>query len=212
MFLFVAGAVAILTVLLIAELLWRRKHVRSEVARKFVHLSVGCFIATWPLVISLDTIVWISAALLVIVAVSKYLHVFKSIHSVNRSTVGELLFPIGIASSAYFAESRGVFIAAVLHMSVADGLAAMIGHKYGRAHRYRILGQYKSVLGTMVFWLSSTIITGGILWQANQLQSDSLLILGLVPSLTAAAENLGVYGVDNILVPGIVVVLMNAAF
>jgi dolichol kinase len=46
-------------------------------------------------------------------------------------------------------------------MSLADGLAAVIGTRYGNRQKYLVLGYTKSVLGTLTFFVVSLGILFG---------------------------------------------------
>jgi dolichol kinase len=48
----------------------------------------------------------------------------------------------------------------MLHVALADGFAAIIGTKYGRAWAYKVFGQTKTIIGSMTFWVVSLCILG----------------------------------------------------
>ena len=78
-------------ILLVAnELWWRRKKVQDEFSRKFIHITVGSFVAFWPFFLDWNDIKLLSIAFIVVVLASKQLKVFQAIHSVQRPTHGEL--------------------------------------------------------------------------------------------------------------------------
>jgi len=64
---------------------------------------------------------------------------FQSIEQVKRNTFGEYFFPLGILSVALLNPQKEIFTIALLCVGFADGLAALIGQKYGRKNRYKIL-------------------------------------------------------------------------
>src|SRR5574338_1336280 len=114
----------VLAIILLAEVLWRRKSRRStEASRKFVHILTGIYIAFWPLFLSFYQIQLLCVVLLAGVVVSKRLKIFRTIFGVRRFTHGEALFPLGLLVAASFADSGWVYLAAVLHLTLADGLA-----------------------------------------------------------------------------------------
>lgn len=197
--------------LFLAERLRHKKIIHGEIARKFVHITVGAFIATWPYYLSMLTIEILSFALLLGVVVSRYMTFFKAIHEVNRKTWGDLLFPLGIGLSAVLASEPWIFSAAILHLSLADGAAALVGERYKKAGQYIIFGQKKSVVGTLVFWLVSFMIISALLMtHYDQLSLVAVpLLLGLT-STTTLIENIAPNGTDNIFVPFVVVVVLNS--
>ena len=208
----IAGVGGIAFILLSSELLWYlRLFKNSEIPRKLVHILTGVYIAFWPLLMSFAWIQILSILLLGAVYVSKKWHIFRSIHAVKRVTYGELLFPLGVLVAATFAHSGWVYLAAVLHLSLADGLAALVGVRYVKKYGYKVFGQLKTVVGTIVFLATSLgIIMATMLLDPAAYGSSVLIVLLLLPLCTTVIENVGVYGVDNILVPAVVVTILNS--
>jgi dolichol kinase len=201
-------AIAVTFLLLAStELLWRKGHVQKEYARKVVHMSVGTFIAFWPFFLDWTEIRLLSVAFVLVVALSLWFNVFKSIHSVERPTWGEVLFALSVGFISLLTANPYVYAAAILHMSLADGAAAVIGSKFGRTNRYRIFGQYKSQMGSAAFLIVSLAIL-----LAYGLLSATHLSWPLVAVLAVAAtalENAGWRGFDNLLVPVVIAVVLE---
>ncbi|MEI7682755.1 MAG: hypothetical protein WCJ24_00445 [Candidatus Saccharibacteria bacterium] len=209
LFIALSGVSAILAS---SELLWRKKVIKGENARKFVHILVGTFVAFWPYFMSWQQIQFMSLAFLVVVVISMQKHIFHAVHAVNRQTWGEFFFPIGVGISALIMPAPIVFSAAILHLSVADGLAAVIGKKYGKNHQYKIGNYSKTLAGTLAFFLTSLIIV-----YITVILSGSQITLALVPLLiclplaATAVENIAIAGTDNIFVPLLIIVVLQAA-
>jgi phytol kinase len=191
--------VAIFLILVISEVLWNHKKLNGELGRKFVHITVGSFVAFWPFYMSFRTIQLISIAFLIVVLAARYLKIFHAVHVANRKTWGDLTFAIGIGLTATIAQVGWFFTIAILSMSLADGLAGIIGSRYGKSNSYLVLGYKKSVIGSLTFWLVTLLIfvvtqkVGGITMPVG-----TVIIL---PLAATAIENLGILGLDNILVP-----------
>jgi phytol kinase len=198
---------AVLALLLINEIWWRARDVHDELSRKFIHISVGSFVAFWPLFLSWQQIRLLSVAFLIAVVISKYFKVFQAIHSVQRPTWGEVFFAAAVGLVTFITEDPAVYAAALLQMSLADGLAAVFGHKYGQSQRYQVFGHTKSVLGTMTFCMVSVAILFGVSERFDS-QLGGGLIVG-VSAIAALVENLGVRGFDNLLVPVLTAVLLT---
>lgn len=192
--------------LLVNEWWWHgRQH--GEPSRKFVHVIVGTFVAFWPLFLSWRQIELLSLAFLAVVLVSRRLNIFRAIHSVQRPTWGELYFALAVGLVALFVRQPAVYAVALLHMSVADGLAAIVGSRFGTRHRYKIFGAWKSWLGTTTFLVSSLVILLGFSLQQGH-------VIAWLPLLAIAAtllENVAVRGLDNLLVPLAVAVVLRLA-
>jgi phytol kinase len=198
--------VAVLLLLVGNGLWWRRRVVHSEFSRKFIHVTVGSFVAFWPFFLSWDQIKLLSVAFLVVVGVSKYLHVFRAIHSVQRPTLGELYFALAVGGVAFISQDRWIYMAAILQMSLADGLAAVTGVRYGK-QSYLVFGHRKSFIGSAAFFVTSFVI---LMSYAGLASGNSLGLLPLtgIAALATAVENVGVKGLDNLLVPLLVATLL----
>ena len=205
----ILSLLAIFVVLVVADWLSRQKILKGEIGRKFIHISVGTFIAFWPFYMSFTAIQIISLALLAVVLTSKHFNIFPTVHGVNRKSWGEALFAIGIGLTALLTTSPWIFAAAILHLSLADGLAAIVGTSFGKKHEYKVLGFTKSYIGTATFFLMSVLVLIFVLTQgADDQLLTPLIILGL-PIAATATENIGVYGLDNIFIPVLVVVTLS---
>ena len=202
----VATVVGILVLLLVNELYWRKHNVHEEFSRKFIHITVGSFVAFWPFFLSWREIELLSVAFFVVVAVSRYLNLFQAIHSVQRSTWGELFFALAVGAIALVTHDQWIYAAALLQMSLADGLAAVIGVRFGRTSRYHVFGQEKSLIGSLTFLLVSIAILIGYSLQAPGVGFSAGLI-GIAMAATVG-ENVGVKGSDNLLVPLLVSLLL----
>jgi len=146
-------------------------------------------------------------AFLIVVALSKYLHIFRAIHSVQRPTWGEIYFAIAVGAVTLITQNKWIYMAALLQMSLADGLAAIIGVRYGMKRHYLIFGQVKSLVGTATFIVVSILIL--IIFMHLSVTSLSLMaILGLA-SAAAVIENIGVFGLDNLLVPILIATVLG---
>jgi len=205
-------ALAVLPVfclLVITEYLWRSNKLRGESARKLIHIIVGSYVAFWPFIISFEAIQLISAAFLFVIGISLKFGIFKSIHGVARKTWGEVLFAVSIGLVAVLTNEAWIFAACILHMSVADGFAALAGKRWGKGNRYHIGNHEKSVIGTTVFWFCSLLITGLAIVNIADLQLYAIAYLVILPLATSLTENLGVGGTDNVLVPLLVYLVLT---
>jgi phytol kinase len=202
-----ASVLGILAFLIVNELWWRRHTMHDEFSRKLVHITVGSFVAFWPFFLSWTEIELLSVAFFLVVGLSKYLNLFQAIHSVQRPTWGELFFALAVGIIALVTHNQWVYMAALLQMSLADGLAAVVGVRFGNSSRYHVFGQDKSVAGTLTFLVVSIVILIGYSLQAPAV-SFSIGLIG-VAVIATLWENIGILGSDNLLVPLVVAVLLN---
>lgn len=193
------SVLAIFCTLLLSEFGWRKRWLANELGRKFVHIVVGSFVAFWPFFLSWSEIRMVSVAFLAVVVVSQELKIFKAIHSVQRPTYGEVCFAVVVGALTFVTHSKAIYAVSLLQMSVADGLAAIIGTHYGRTNRYYLWGHAKSLAGTLTFMVASLMLLLGYkYYHASHL---SVLVLGLGAVGAALVENIAVLGLDNLIVP-----------
>ncbi|HSW85382.1 MAG TPA: hypothetical protein VLF79_02075 [Candidatus Saccharimonadales bacterium] len=191
---------------LVNEIWWRSRKVHNEFNRKFVHITVGSFVATWPFFLTWHQIQLLSIAFLVVVGISKYFNLFKAIHSVQRPTWGEIFFALAVGLVTLITKDQWIYTAAVLQMSLADGVAAIVGVQFGNSNRYLVYKQAKSIAGTLAFFAASF----AILVAYNHYGSSpvSFAQISFISIIASGLENLGVLGLDNLLVPLVVAFML----
>jgi phytol kinase len=150
----------------------------------------------------------LSAAFIVVVSISKYFDIFKAIHAVERPTMGEIYFALAVGLLAFITHQPWVYAVALLHMSLADGLAAVMGVTYGKSSRYQVFGHTKSVIGSLTFLVVSIGLLGLFSWVAVPLSIGMVIMLAAGSTLL---ENLGGNGLDNLLVPLVVGAVLHSA-
>lgn len=199
---------AVFIILVAAEYLSRAKQIHAELTRKFVHVAVGTFVAFWPFFLSWTQIQLLAIAFFVVICLSAKLNVFRSIHNVQRNIIGEILFAIVIFVLALISANEWIFMAAMLHLSLADGLAALIGLGWGDTNSYKIMGYTKSLAGSGAFVITSFIIL--LIFDAASNSSTSFFTLLWLPVVAAATENVAVYGTDNLVTPIVVAGVLSS--
>lgn len=187
----------------------RRVHLlHAEVTRKFIHISVASFAASWPFFMEWNQIYLVSMLMFVGIVLSRFMHLFGAIHGVKRRTWGELFFAMSIGICAVLGQNPWGFAAAMLVMGVADGFAALVGTLLDDTHRYKVFGHFKSREGTITFFVISLIILvacaslGGL--------SPTFIKMLSLAGLATLLENISAGGTDNLFVPLAIVVLISA--
>lgn len=198
---------SVFLVLVASEIWWRKRSVHGELSRKFVHITVGSFVAFWPFFLSWREIQLISVAFLIVVVISKRLGVFQSIHSVQRPTWGEFFFAAAVGLVTLITHDKWIYMAALLQMSLADGLAAVIGVRFGRSTQYSIFGHVKSIAGSLTFLLVSLLIL--LLFMHYGDVGVPFAALLVLPVIASVVENLGVQGLDNLFVPLLIAAVLS---
>jgi phytol kinase len=90
--------------------------------------------------------------------VSRRIDLFPAVHRVERTTLGEVWFPLGVALAAAAVPHRAAFVFGVLVMGLSDAFASLAGRRYGR-RGYRVPGATKTYVGSAVF-LGTTVVLG----------------------------------------------------
>lgn len=206
------AAAGIAAILIVSEIAWSRAHIYDELARKFVHISSGLFIATLGFWVDYPWIMVLAIGFVVANVVNRYVNYFHAIHAVKRKSWGDVLFGVGVFIIAWLQPSPWLFAAAILQVSLADGLAAVAGVTYGRKHgRYYLFGQPKSVIGSGVFLACSCLILLSLFALDPYFASplSMLPVAIMLPLMLVCLENLAVYGTDNVLLPLATLLVLN---
>jgi dolichol kinase len=209
----ILSLLGVLIVLLLDEFFWRRKLVHGELKRKFVHIVVTIFVAFWPWIMSWKSIQLIGIAMVLVLLVNRQLKILHYLGNSRQRTYGEVFLALAITTTALLTDNKVFFAIAMLHVALADGLAAVIGTKFGRNWSYKVFSQTKTIAGSMTFWIVSLFILGvGLLWAHNviPLNHYSILLIILPPILTLV-ENIAALGIDNLAVPVVVVIALQLA-
>ena len=182
----------------------RKRHYHPEITRKFMHITIAAFAATWPFYLSWTHIELLSMILFAGVLISHRYGLYREVYAVKRTTWGELFFAMSIGFTALLSQSQWVFAAAMLTLGIADGLAAVVGTLFGGGHQYKVFGHKKTRAGTITFFVATFII----IWICGVLNgpNDSWTTLIWLPALVTLGENLGVSGLDNLIIPILVAI------
>ena len=190
-----------------AEILRIKKRVSNEVSRKTLHIAHGLVVVSWAFMVGYEFIVIAELLFLVVVLLARQYQIMQPMRNVDRKSWGEIFFGIGVIATALMAPTREIFIAAILHLALADAFAALIGRKFKRGVYY-VFGQRKTVAGSSAFFIISSLI---ILWLVQFSTADyELSRLLIVPFATTLAENFSPYGSDNLTIALTVLAILTA--
>ena len=206
-----ACLIGILVLLIIAELLGKRRILKGEYHRKFLHIAAGSFIATWPWLISWRWIEVIGLVMVLFMIANRYIAVFDYHGWIGRANYGDIFMALAVFLTATLTHNKIFFALALLEVAVADGLAAVTGKSYEKNWGYQIFGHKKTVIGSMVFWIATVCIFGAGLLPAHDVISfqNYFIILLLVPPIFTLAENVSVFGLDNLVLPVLTIAALH---
>ncbi|HXY86047.1 MAG TPA: hypothetical protein VEH52_11265 [Gaiellaceae bacterium] len=193
-----ASAIPVLLALpLSVELLARRMQLAPETLRKLAHIGGALLAVPLPLLLTYREIAGLGLVFAAIMAVSLRLSIFAAVHGVERASHGEVFFPLGVAGLAMFFPDWTAYMYGVLVLGLADGLAALVGTRYGR----RKIVHGKSVWGCATFFAVAYAV--GI---ALQVPPSTTLVIA---ASATAVEAMSRHGFDNIAVPLVVGLLVT---
>jgi phytol kinase len=191
-------------ILLIAGWLNRSFSDDPELIRKVVHIGTGnvILLAWW-----LDIPPWvgISASILasVVTLLSYQFPILPGINSVGRKSLGTFFYAvsIGVLVAWFWAIAQPQYAAlGILVMTWGDGLAALIGQRFGK-HPYTIWGATKSWEGSLAMFLVSCIVSSLILLTLQGNLLSTALVSLAVATVATGLEAFSLYGIDNLSVP-----------
>jgi phytol kinase len=199
-------AIAAIWVLLILLIAWvvNRFADKPEIVRKIVHIGTGnvILIAWW---LDIPASVGITASILAsaITLLSYRLPILPGINSVGRQSLGTFFYSVsfGILVAWFWYLQQPQYAAlGILIMTWGDGLAALIGQRFG-THKYKIFGMQKSWEGSLTMMLVSYLVSSLILvgTQGNSWQTWTISLI--VAFIATALEAVSFLGVDNLTVP-----------
>lgn len=188
----------------------RRAGVRPVTTRRVVHVGVGLFVASTPLVFASPGPVYVLAVVFVIANYAAWRRGWwAGIHRARPASLGTVTFPLALLPALLIGWSgepnhRYALQAAFLILAIADPLAAAVGERRGRP--VPVGGAAKSAVGSLVFGAAAFVVCvlallgwrqGGALdWTL----ANVLLASGVAAVVTAMTEALGGRGWDNFFV------------
>ncbi len=191
-------------VALVAAIAHQVFQANSEVIRKIVHIGTGnVIVLAW--VLSIPAWLGIAASIMasIITLLSYRFPVLPFINSVGRRSFGTFFYALSIGLLMGYFWLRGFpyyAVLGVLTMAWGDGLAALIGQRWG-AHPYELWGMKKSWEGSLTMFAVTFIVAMVVL---GSVQGLSWLLLGVAGAIALTATTLEAFsklGIDNLTVP-----------
>ena len=197
----------LILVLSLAEWMSRQGKFEAEIPRKIVHIGTGNIILlAWWLQTPLELGLLASILFCGVTLLSYRFPILPSVSGIGRQSWGTFFYAlsIGLLILLFWGRSLHQFAAlGILIMTWGDGLAAVIGRRFG-THPYQLWDIQKSWEGSVTMFLVSLLITTVILLSGYGDSLSSLIILGiagLVGVIATALEAFSKYGLDNLTVP-----------
>jgi len=189
-------------VFLASEILRRLKQ-DPELVRKIVHIGTGnVLLIAWWLHIPTWLCVTAGVTFSAIALASHYTNILPMIHDVGRKTYGVFYYALSITILVVFLwDSHPQYaVIGVMVMSWGDGMAALIGKRFGK-HSFVHLGNKRSLEGSFAMFVTSLIVMIGILGITHSIHTRDITIAIPVAAIAALLEAYSPGGTDNISVP-----------
>ncbi len=191
-------------ILLSAGVIKRFAKSDSEIVRKIVHIGTGnvILLAWW---FNIPASIGIAASILasLFTLLSYRFPLLPGINSVGRKSFGTFFYSVSIGVLiAWFWYLKQPLYAAlgILIMAWGDGLAALIGQRFGK-HKYYVFGGQKSLEGSLTMTIVSFIISSLILLNVQSNTWQTWLVSVFVAMVATGLEAISFLGIDNLTVP-----------
>lgn len=211
--------IGIAILLIFNELNYRRLKVKGEITRKFAHFTATLATIPFPYIFTSHWYVLILASIFFgILFITQYGKQLKSIHDIERKSVGSYLLPFSIYLTFLISsllENKFMYILPMLILAVCDPMAAILGMNTKKNNgKIRLFGMKteKTVIGSVAFLATSFVISIIALYFHRFTFDLKTFWLASVIAVTGTlAELAGWRGSDNLSIP-LVVVLMLILF
>jgi phytol kinase len=190
-------------VVAIAMSLRRFAHAQPEMVRKVIHIGTGnvILIAWW---LKIPAWAGISASILfsLVTLLSFRLAILPDINNIGRKSLGTFFYAvsIGVLISLFWQTHAYCAVIGVLVMTWGDGLAALIGQRWGR-HVYKLWEMQKSWEGSLTMTIVSYFISSSILLVVQGNIWQTWLVSGAIALIATGLEAFSKWGIDNLTVP-----------
>lgn len=201
--------VGISLLLVFNELNYRRLKVKGEITRKFAHFTATLATIPFPYIFPSHWYILVLALLFFAVLLfTQHGTQLKSIHDIQRKSIGSYLLPISIYVSFLLSDlmdNKFIYILPMLILAISDPMAAILGINIKNFNgRIKIFGRKlnKTWLGSGAFFVSSFVISILALYFNRGLFDVKAFWLSLlIASVTTLAELISWRGSDNLSIP-----------
>lgn len=172
--------------------------ISAESTRQIAHAVGAGAAATFPLYLHLRDVLFLAWAFTVVLTYTWIRGSLRSIHAIDRPSIGAMLFPVGLGVAALAAWGHpGAVAFAALVLALADPGASIAGNRIASLG-WRVAGGQKSVSGSLAFFVVTAALAAIFGLASGELRPLRALIAGSI--LTLVEGSLG-YGLDNLPLP-----------
>ncbi|HSH03604.1 MAG TPA: hypothetical protein VLL52_13880 [Anaerolineae bacterium] len=197
--------VYIVVVIGVAEGLRRWRGYGAGFTRKVIHIGVGMMIWLVPWVFEEPWVFMGCAVLFGFINLADwYWGLLPAMASEDEGNLGTVYFPWVAAVAVWWLwEWPPLLVAAIMPLTWGDGLASVVGRRWGR-HAYYVRGHKRTWEGSGAFLVGTVLAVGAALWlvggESVVVGVEVLLVAVVVGVVTAVTEAISLGGFDNITV------------
>jgi dolichol kinase len=197
-------SLAFLILFVLLEILKNKTHIQNEYTRKIAHVISGAIVYFLPYWLDRNEIVGLAFFFTLFLLVTRHLGFFSSIHKVERKTLGEVYFPLGVGLLALYSLPDNLvgFQFGILILALADTASGIIGSLLGK---HKLLYN-KSWEGALAFFIASFLIYIIFILIPGNGSIYSGLVISLILTIIESAL---ARGFDNLLLPIAAAFLLN---
>ncbi|WP_346854229.1 phosphatidate cytidylyltransferase [uncultured Draconibacterium sp.] len=201
--------VAIILLLGFNELNYRRLNVKGEITRKFAHFTATVAVVPFPYIFSSHWYVLVLALIFfVALFVTQYSKQLKSIHDIERKSIGSYLLPAAIYITFLISnllDNKFIYILPMLILGICDPMAAIVGMGMKKNnHQIKLFGVAtgKSIFGSGAFLFTSFIISLiALYFHRGLFDFKTFWLAAFIAIISSLAELISWRGSDNLTIP-----------
>ncbi|ESL02472.1 phosphatidate cytidylyltransferase [Catonella morbi ATCC 51271] len=182
---------------------------QGELSRKFIHIMVGNWVFISVFFTEVKAAIFVPAVFIIINALSRKYNLISSMERQDDS-LGTVYYSISLCVTVAirFATGWNMFpIIGILIMAYGDGLAALIGAKFGKRKPY-YFAPNKTLAGSVTVFAVATAVTAITLLTVGETEHILRVGIGMIVLislcngfLSAFIEAAGIKGSDNLTLP-----------
>lgn len=204
----------ILAVFGVCEWLHRARGVSAEHTRKIGHVGAGVFALSMPWLVDTHwTVLALAVIFVAFLGATRRFGWLPSIHAVTRRTRGAHYYPVAVWLTFWLTGGDPtIYGIAMLVMALSDTGAALVGRATPIVRYHVIDEDYRSLGGSLtLFGLTFAVVLVGLSVRGGAALPSVLTISLLAALVATAVEGVSIRGLDNLLLPYAVVVVIQKA-
>ena len=185
--------------------------ISPELNRRLVHVAIGIIISFSPYMFNYKFYPSLLAIIFICInTIAFKTKAFEGIHSQKRKSYGTIYFPLSyLIIISFFWEHSYFIMFSLLILTFSDPLAAQIGSKKKSLWKFKIWHDYKTIEGTIAFFISNLLILAiGTYYFMDHNLPYLLGFVFITSVFTTISEITSKMGTDNLSIPLVSILIM----